>query len=320
MKDLKKCKIGVIMGGPSSERDVSLRSGDNVFKALKEAGYKAIKIDLIPGHIVSQLKQEKIDIAYIILHGAPGEDGTIQGLLEIMGIPYTGSGILGSAVSLNKIVTKQLLIANHLPVPPGIILRGIFSDRQVTEVSQLGFPVMLKPVREGSSIGLEKVNSLEELRSKIDPFLEKYHDGIIEKYIKGKDITVGVLEDDKEIIALPVLELVSENEFYDYEAKYTKGKTRFILPAGIDEAMTKKVKDLAVKAHQALWCFGVTRVDMVVSGNDVYILEVNSVPGMTETSDLPAEAREMGIQMPQLVEKILYSTRIKKKYMVKEII
>jgi D-alanine-D-alanine ligase len=259
-------------------------------------------------------------MAYIILHGAPGEDGTIQGLLEIMGVPYTGSGILGSAISLNKIVTKQLLTANHLPTPPGIIVRGKFSEQEEKEINQIGFPVMLKPAVEGSSIGVEKINTMEELKSKITSFLEKYKDGIIEKYIRGKDVTVGVLEDDKDILALPALELVSENEFYDYEAKYTKGKTRFILPASLDQDMTEKVKDLAKRAHRVLWCFGVTRVDMVVSEKEVFILEVNSVPGMTETSDLPAEAKAQGIEMPQLVEKILHSSLINRKYMMKGIL
>ncbi len=318
--DLKKLKIGIILGGSSSEREVSLRSGDNVFQAIKRKGYNAVKIDLNK-NIVENLKKEKIDIAYIILHGAPGEDGTIQGLLEILGIPYTGSGILGSAISLNKIVTKQLFVANNIPTPPAVILRDKFTKIEKEEVLKLGFPVMLKPASEGSSIGVKKIYNLEELEENIDDFLKKYRDGIIEKYIRGKDITVGVIEVNKQIKALPILELLPESDFYDYEAKYTKGKTKFILPAELNAEITEKVKELAVKAHKAVWCYGVSRVDMVVDqeGN-IYVLEVNSIPGMTETSDLPAEAKTDGIEFDELVEIILQSAFIKRKYMVKEIL
>jgi len=313
--DLKKTKIAVILGGSSSEREVSLRSGENVYQALKRKGYNVIKIDLNK-NIVENLKKEKAELAYIILHGAPGEDGTIQGLLEIIGIPYTGSGILGSAISLNKIVTKQLFIANNIPTPPAIILREKFTEKEKQEAIKMGFPLMLKPASEGSSIGVKKLNNLKELEANIEEFLQKYRDGLIEKYIKGKDITVGIIEDKQNIKALPVLELVPKSEFYDYEAKYTKGKTEFILPANLTPELTRKVQELAIKAHRAVWCYGVSRVDMVVDGENVYVLEVNSIPGMTETSDLPAEARTDGIEFDELVERILESAFITRKYMI----
>lgn len=312
--ELKNLKIGVILGGSSSEREVSLRSGENVFQALKRKGYNIVKIDL-DKNIVDKLKSEKIDLCYIILHGAPGEDGSIQGLLEILQIPYTGSGILGSAISLNKIVTKQLFIANNIPTPKAVIIRdGIYNE---DELKTLKFPVMLKPVAEGSSIGVKKINNLKEFKDNIDEFIKKYNSGLIEEYIKGKDITIGVIEDDKSIKALPILELVPENEFYDYEAKYTKGKTKFILPANLSKELTEKAKKLAIKAHKSLWCYGVSRVDMVVQGENIYVLEVNSIPGMTETSDLPAEAKADNIEFDDLVEFILKSAFIKNKYSVK---
>ncbi len=310
--EIKKKKIGVILGGPSSEREVSLRSGENVYNALLKAGYNAVKIDL-DENIVENLKKEKIELAYITLHGSPGEDGTIQGLLEILKIPYTGSGVLGSAVALNKIVTKQLFIANNIPTPPAVIIREEgFTNQKKEEALKLGFPLMVKPFAEGSSIGVKKVNNEEELDNYMPEFLRKYKYGLIEKYIKGKDITVGVLDTEEGTIALPVLELRPQKEFYDYEAKYTKGMTEFILPAKLSEELTREVKELAIKAHKALWCSGVSRVDMVISNDEVYVLEVNTIPGMTETSDLPAQAKTAGIDFVQLVEIILKNASLKK--------
>jgi len=304
LEEIKKKKIAVICGGWSSERDVSLRSGENVFNALKSKGYNVVKIDL-DENIVENLKKEKVDFAYIALHGSPGEDGTIQGLLEIINIPYTGSGVLGSAISLDKIVSKQIFIANNIPTPPFYIIREKQIDFE--EIKKLGFPIIFKPREEGSSIGIKKIDTFEKAKKDLVELAEKYKDGIVEKFIKGKDITVGVLDEGKSTYALPILELRPKKEFYDYEAKYTKGLTEFIIPAQIDEELTKYIMDLAVKTHKAVFCYGVSRVDMVVKERDVFVLEVNSLPGMTDTSDLPAEAKAMGISFPELVEKILLS-------------
>ncbi len=302
----KKLRVGVIFGGWSSEREVSLRSGKNVISALESKGYEVIPIDM-DKNIGKKLYDLKIDIAYIILHGAPGEDGTIQGLLELMGIPYTGSGVLGSAIALNKIVSKQLFVANNIPTLPFIPIRGKVEENFFNEVEKIGFPLMLKAATEGSSIGVEKINNMEELKNRINDFIDNYSIAIVEKYMKGKDITIGILEDKDDIIALPILELRAKKEFYDYEAKYTEGMTDFILPAELSEEITEKAKELAIKAHRALWCYGVSRVDMIVNKEDIYVLEVNTLPGMTATSDLPAEAKEYGIEFNDLVEKILLS-------------
>ncbi len=304
IKEIKKKKIAVIYGGESSEREVSIRSAENIYKVFIQKGYNAVKINL-DKNISENLKKEKIDFAYIIVHGCPGEDGTIQGLLEIMKIPYTGSGVLGSAIAINKIVTKQLLIANNIMTPAFYVIRGEWNSR---DLINLGFPLIFKPYSEGSSIGIIKINSEEELKKALPDLLKKYKIGIIEKFITGKDITIGVLDIDNKTQALPILQLASKNEFYDYDAKYTKGKTKFIIPAQLNDELTQRAKDIAIRAYNALWCWGVSRVDMIVcENNDIFVLEVNTIPGMTDISDLPAEAKEMGIEFSDLVETILIS-------------
>lgn len=303
IEDLKQKRIAVVCGGWSSEREVSLRSGEKVFNALKKKGYQVIKIDL-DRDFVQTLKKEKIEFVYNILHGCPGEDGTIQGMLDLLQIPYTGSGVLGSAMAMNKIVTKQLFAVNNIPTPAYVIIRDKV-DMQAIE--RLGDPIIFKPYAEGSSVGVIKYNSIADFKKEIDKLLQQYSYGIVEKYLQGMAITIGVLENKTDIRALPILELVSKNEFYDYEAKYSPGKTEFILPARLDESLTRKAQELAVRVHQVLWCYGVSRVDMIVVDRDIYVLEVNSLPGMTDMSDLPAEAKAEGISYEDLVEQIAIS-------------
>jgi D-alanine-D-alanine ligase len=304
----RKLKVGVIYGGWSNEREISIRSGNNVIQALKNKNYEVVPIDMNKD-IADILRKEKIDVAYIILHGAPGEDGSIQGLLELMNIPYTGSGILGSAIALNKIVSKQLFTANNIPTLPYVAVRknDVISNSLLNKINNLGYPLIVKAYAEGSSIGVVKVDSSEELENMLPDFIEKYKAAVIEKFVKGKDITIGILETKSEIIALPILELRAKNEFYDYEAKYTKGMTEFVLPAELPDDITERAKKIAIEAHKALWCYGVSRVDMIVNNNDLYVLEVNTLPGMTTTSDLPAQAENFGIGFDDLVEKILLS-------------
>ncbi len=304
----KEIKVGVIYGGWSNEREISLRSGRNVMQALKNKGYEVVEIDM-NRDIGNVLYKEKIDVAYVILHGAPGEDGSIQGLLELMNLPYTGSGILGSAIALNKIVSKQLFEANNIPTLPYVVLRDTdkLDEEFFASVDKIGFPIIIKAYSEGSSIGIEKIDSMQDLKEMIFDFIRKYKGAVIERFIKGQDITIGILEDETEIQALPILELRAKNEFYDYDAKYTEGMTQFILPAELSEELTERAKSLAIKAHRALWCYGVSRVDMIIKDNELYVLEVNTLPGMTSTSDLPAEAKAVNIEFDDLVEKILIS-------------
>ncbi len=302
--------IGVLMGGLSTEREVSLRSGENIYNALVKSGFKAIKLD-VDANISRRLIKENVDIAYIALHGKYGEDGCIQGLLEILGIPYTGSGVLASAIGMNKIATKKVFKASGIPVPEHIMLDPNEPDETYKRiVEKIGLPVVLKPVSEGSSVGVVIVREEERLKNIIRNYLREYPNSYAEKYIKGKELTVGILGGEDDIEVLPIMELRPKKEFYDYEAKYTKGLTEFVIPAEIPEDIYLKVQELSVEAFRAVGCYGVARIDLMLDekGNP-YFLEVNTIPGMTETSDVPAMAKVAGITFEELVLKILSYVR-----------
>lgn len=297
-------RIAVLCGGMSNEREISLRSGKNVFEALQRLGYQnSILID-VDDEIAENLHDNEVTVAYNALHGKYGEDGCIQGLLELLKIKYTGCGVFASAACMNKATTKNIL-KNYNDIP---LLKSVLIDTEKDieeQISDLKFPVMLKPVSEGSSIGMYKVNTRKE-------FLENYkksasigQDVLVEEYVEGKSLTVGVLDNEDKTFATEILELRPKNEWYDYEAKYTKGMTEFVLPAELSEELTKKVKYIAVKSSQHCGCKGVCRVDFIVSEGIPYVLEINTSPGMTDTSDLPAQAAAMGIDYDNLVLMIL---------------
>lgn len=302
----KDTKIGVLCGGMSSEREVSLRSGKNCFESLKRSGFSNVEMIDVQRDIAEVLKEKKIEIAYIALHGKYGEDGCIQGLLEIIGIPYTGCGVKASAISMDKEFTKRILKTQNLPVIPSLTVNS-FEELQGKD-SALNYPLMVKPVAEGSSIGMKKVNTSAELEEAVKD-AEKYNTGVmLEEYIDGKSVTVGVLDIKGETVATPILEFRTKTEWYDFEAKYTEGMTQFILPAEIDEGLTKEIQDLSVKSHKAVEAKGMSRVDFVVSkDNKPFILEINTIPGMTDLSDLPAQSKAMGISYDELVCIILES-------------
>ncbi|MEI8389934.1 MAG: D-alanine--D-alanine ligase [bacterium] len=302
----KSKKIGVLCGGMSNEREVSLRSGKNCFEALKRLGFENTEIIDVDRNIAKTLIEKKIEVAYIALHGKYGEDGCIQGLLEVIGIPYTGSGVKASAIAMDKEFTKRILDTQKLPIIPSIVV-NTFNELKDKEIN-LNYPLMIKPVSEGSSIGMKKVNTPDELESAIID-AEKYNTGVmLEEYLDGKSITVGVLDLEKETIATPILEFQTKTEWYDYEAKYTEGMTKFILPAEIDENLTKKIQDLSIKSHKAIEAKGMSRVDFVVTKEGIpFILEINTIPGMTDLSDLPAQSKAMGISYDELVQIILNS-------------
>jgi D-alanine-D-alanine ligase len=304
--------IGVLMGGMSSEREISQRSGANVFRALQSLGIRAVQIDA-GRDIASRLISEKIDIAFIALHGTYGEDGCIQGLLEVMGIPYTGSGVAASAIAMDKMLTKKIWSASGIPVPASVEIDAVHPDASIRAVSEeLGYPVVLKPFSEGSSVGVELVKSEDMLRNHIAEYSRKYRYAFAEQYISGKELTVGILDDGKSVTALPILELRPKNEFYDFEAKYTQGMTDFIIPAEIPEEVTKTIKDVTKLAFRELGLSGFARIDVMLEPDgEFYYLEANSLPGLTDTSDIPAMAREIGMDMPQLVLKILDCVQIK---------
>ena len=304
----KEAKIAVLCGGMSSEREISLRSGKNVLAALQRLGYKNAKIVDVSENIMNDLKG--FEYAYNTLHGKFGEDGCIQGVLEILKIPYTGCGVMASAICMNKEYTKKVMSTAGLPLITSVYL--LPNEDPVEKVKDLNYPLMIKPVSEGSSFGMNKVSNKEELVKAVEDARKYNAEILIEEYLVGIAATVGVLEKDGEAFATEILELRPKNEWYDYEAKYTKGMTEFILPAELSEEMTEKVKYNAVKAFQICGCSGVSRVDFLIVDNIPYILEINTNPGMTDTSDLPAQAEVCGINYDQLVEMVLYSAGLNK--------
>jgi D-alanine-D-alanine ligase len=310
LRSLKRRKIGVLMGGSSSEREVSLRSGTAIYKTLKSARYNAVAIDA-GKDLCEVLKKERIDIAFIALHGGHGENGAVQGMLEIIGIPYTGSGILASALAMDKEASKKAFLYDGVPVPPfEIVCRGGVtppaskSSAAAVRLSRPAFdlPWVVKPAAEGSSVGVEIVRKSADFRKSLVKAFSYGGRVVIEKYIEGKEVQIGVLNDR----VLGGVEVRPSLEFYNYEAKYTSGLTEYIFPPQLDRKTYGKVKEAALAAHRALGCSGATRVDLIVeSGRNPYVLEVNTIPGMTETSLLPKIAADAGIGFLSLLEEIL---------------
>ncbi len=303
-------KIAVIMGGRSAEREVSLRTGKNIYGSLIRQGFNAIAVDMVNGNILSDLKKEKIDLVFIALHGKYGEDGTVQGLLETLDIPYTGSGVLSSALAMNKIMAKKLFISNHIPTPPYLIKERDESDEDFLKRCEeiFDFPMMVKPVAEGSSVGVHLVRRRDELGKAYGEVSTHFRYVFIENYIPGRELTVGILGVGEKQRALPVIELVPKKDFYDYEAKYTKGMTEFFIPAHIPPDLYRESQRIALAAHNTLGCQGVSRVDMILSDEGTpYVLDVNTIPGMTETSDLPLAAEADGISFDELVSELLFT-------------
>ena len=308
----KEAKIAVLCGGMSSEAEVSRRSGKGCFNALQRLGYKNSELVEVDKCIAEKLKQGNYDYAYNALHGKYGEDGCVQGLLEILQIPYTGCGVMASAICMNKEYTKRVLsISKDIPLAKSVFVRK--GENVIDKTKDLKFPVITKPVSEGSSFGMTKVNSINELEKAYSDAVKYNDDVLIEEFIDGVFVTVGVLEKDGKNFATEILEIRPKNEWYDFEAKYTAGMSEFILPANLSEDLTKKVKEIAVKAHELTGCRGVSRVDFMISNDGVpYVIEINTSPGMTDTSDLPAQSKVMGISYDNLVEIILNSAGLNK--------
>ncbi len=304
----KESKIAVLCGGMSSEREISLRSGKNVLAALKRLGYINAEIIDVSENIMNDLKG--FEYAYNTLHGKYGEDGCIQGVLEILKIPYTGCGVMSSAICMNKEYTKKVIGTAGLPLITSVYL--LSNENPVEKVRGLHYPLMIKPVSEGSSFGMSKVNDESELIKAVEEARKYNSEILIEEYLVGISATVGVLEKDGVAFATEILELRPKNEWYDYEAKYTKGMTEFILPAEISAEMTEQVKNIAVRAFEVCGCSGVSRVDFLIANDIPYVLEINTNPGMTDTSDLPAQAAVCGIDYDHLVDMVLHSVGLNK--------
>lgn len=304
VRRLRKRRIGVLMGGWSSEREVSLLSGQRVLESLSKQGFHAVGID-ITRTFPDQVKKARIDIAFIILHGRPGEDGTIQGFLELLGIPYTGSGVTASAVCIDKLITKMLLKQAGLPVPDHV---AIEADENVGPAlaeaeKKFGYPMIVKPRAEGSSVGIEVMLGKRGALDQCERVQRGFGAFLVEPFLPGMIATAGVVGEQ----VLPVLELVPKRQrFYDYEAKYTRGETEFVVPARLDKRTEARVRELVWKAHRLLGCRGFSRGDLIVKdGKHPYLLEMNTLPGLTDISDLPAEAEAVGISYDELIFRIL---------------
>ncbi len=308
----KNSKIAVLCGGMSSEAEVSRRSGKGVFDALQRLGYTKSELVEVDKNIAQKLKDGNYDYAYNVLHGKYGEDGCIQGILEILQIPYTGCGVMSSAVCMNKEYTKRMLSScAEIPLVKSAFVRK--GEDVMEKTKDLKYPVFTKPVSEGSSFGMTKVNSREKLKAAYDEAIKYNDDVLIEEFIDGLFVTVGVLEQDGKNFATEILEIIPKNEWYDYESKYTPGMSEFILPAKFDEKLTAKIKEIAIKSHETAGCKGVSRVDFMVSKDGIpYVIEINTSPGMTTTSDLPAQAKVMGISYDNLVQIVLNGADLNK--------
>ena len=308
----RNAKIAVLCGGMSSEAEVSRRSGKNCFGALQRLGFNNAELVEVDKNIAQKLQDGKYDYAYNALHGKYGEDGCIQGILEILQIPYSGCGVMSSAICMNKEYTKRILSTHpEIPLAKSAFVRK--GEDVMEKTKNLKYPVFTKPVSEGSSFGMTKVNSKEELKAAYDEAVKYNDDVLIEEFINGVFVTVGVLEKDGKNFATEILEIRPKNEWYDYEAKYTPGMSEFILPANLSKELTEKVKQIAVIAHETAGCRGVSRVDFMISDDGIpYVIEINTSPGMTETSDLPAQSKIMGIDYDNLVEIILSGAGLNK--------
>jgi len=299
-------RIGVLMGGPSAEREISFKSGNAVFEALKQSGLDVaaieIKTDKI-GENINLIKSQKINCAFIALHGRFGEDGQIQGVLEILKIPYTGSGVFASRLAMDKVASRSLFEAWGLEVPRYKVINKGSYNKFLRASGNIGMPLVIKPASQGSSIGLSIVDKEADFRKAVDLAFGFDERVIIEEYIRGRELTVGILAGRP----LPVIEIIPKKTFFDYEAKYKPGMTSYVVPAELEERIAKKVKKAALSCHEILGCFGCSRVDMILDskGKEPFILELNTIPGFTSTSLLPKAAKTVGIGFNELCVRLI---------------
>lgn len=303
-----KNKILVLMGGFSSEREVSLRSGTAILNALLKLGYEAKALDL-KTNSVQEIEDYRPDLVFVALHGKDGEDGTVQGLLEILNLPYTGSGVASSAIGINKVLTKKLLNSEGIPTAPFAILQKNTFNCSPAEIQTLigsiGLPMVVKAATQGSSIGTYIVSQENEIANAIQSAFTYDTEVLVEKFIEGTEVTSSVIGNER-VEVLPLIEITSANEFYDYESKYTPGKCSHIIPARVEQSIQDKIAELSSRVYKMIGCRGFARVDYIVdkAGNP-FVLEINTIPGMTEMSLVPDAARAAGISFEELVDKIV---------------
>ncbi|MEW6326484.1 MAG: D-alanine--D-alanine ligase [Thermodesulfobacteriota bacterium] len=301
----KKIRLALIAGGESSEREVSLKGGDQVEGALDKDKYDIIRYD--PAYDLQVLVKDagRIDVAFVLLHGKYGEDGTIQGLLDLLHIPYQGSGVLGSALAMDKELSRTLYSQAGLNIPRGKVMRpGSYSAEAIA--AEFGLPVVIKPVDQGSSIGMNIPQTVEEVKKGLAEAFKYSARVLVEEYIKGVEITGGVIGND-ELEALPIVEIIpgEGHVFFDYQAKYQAGATKEICPARISASLTQNAQECAVTAHRTLRLRGYSRTDMIIRDDRIYVLETNTIPGMTRTSLLPLAAREAGMDFSTLLDRLI---------------
>lgn len=307
-EQLKKMRVGVLMGGLSVEREVSLRTGAAVSGALRQRGYQVVELDA-QKELAARLLSERVEVAFIALHGRFGEDGCVQGLLESMFIPYTGSGVLASALGMEKVFAKQIFLGHGIPTPAHQAFRTSQAALAAVGCLPFPFPVVVKPSREGSSVGVHICRTREQFVAAVEDSGKYAGSILVEEYVKGREVQGAVLED----APLGAIEVVPAKEFYDYEAKYRAGSgTQYLFPAPLPPELYQKVNQTCLAAHQALGCGGASRTDAIVTERgEVLVLEVNTLPGMTETSLLPKIAAGRGIDFGELCERLLWGASLK---------
>ena len=302
----EKLRVALLAGGKSGEREVSLKGAEGVARALDRNRYEVRRYD--PATDLARLAAEagEIDVAFILLHGRFGEDGTVQGFLDLLGIPYQGAGVLGSALAMDKHVAKVMYREAGLRVPDWELVDPRRRDPEGL-VARLGLPLVVKPLRQGSSLGMSIVDSVNELGLGLDKGFAFDDRVMVEKFISGREITGGVLGDGDDLVALPLVEIIPDKKyrFFDYEAKYQPGASREVCPADLDDATTKTAQETALAAHRALQLEVYSRTDMIVGGEGIYVLETNTIPGMTPTSLLPQAARAHGLDFPAFLDRLI---------------
>lgn len=305
----KSLKIAVLYGGNSAEREVSLMSGQGVGNALKSRGYNIELFDIANRDL---LELKNFDLAFIALHGKYGEDGCIQGFLELLKIPYTGPGVMSSSVGMNKIVSKKIFIHEGIPTPEFRVVRDYEGLQKATQ--EIGYPIIVKPPQEGSTIGLKKVHSQDELTEAFNESIKFDEEMLVEKCIEGRELTVAILGKSPDTRALPIIEIVTPDGNYDYEQKYTRDDTQYICPAKLDENLARNIENICIKAYDSLECQGWSRVDVMLDKNNCpWVLEINTSPGMTSHSLVPMAAKAIGLSYEDICEEILKTASLKVK-------
>jgi len=300
---MAKLRVAVLMGGTSHERAVSLNSGSMVAGALDRAKYDVVPVDFTGDLAPIVALRGQVDVVFLALHGPGGEDGRMQGVLDLLDLPYTGSGVLGSALAMHKGMAKRIYQAAGVPTPDDVTLYRSAPDPTAQVLAAVGLPCVVKPVNEGSTFGISIVHEDTELAPALEEAFRYCGEVIVERFVQGVEISVPVLGADPH--ALPAIEIIPKSGFYDYEMKYTPGATEEICPARISPLAAERAGEYAVRAHHALGCYGVSRTDLIVVGDEPVALETNSLPGMTATSLLPLSARVAGLSFAELLDRLI---------------